>query len=220
MLNFLRITILILVLGPISGPSSVFANEELQKSLEQAREKSEELLKQFKNFQQANANQQQKPTQNTNAMAALNDPKTRRAMTKMLKRYQNMSVEDIEKEILTGSQGTKTHYFFKKYPKSLEFMARTYQDPQAIPRAIEMMDDRDKLKQVGIYMLGTIIISFLLGKIMIRPNMGLMKRLTMRLTRAVMIWGLRGGILVYFYGYYLSPMWRIAKTVFLRNFNV
>lgn len=220
MLNLLRITILILVLGPVFGPSSVSANEELKKSLEDARVKSEELLKQFKSFQEANSNNGKNKGSAPAATPDLNDPKTREAMSKMLKRYQSMSVEEIQNEMLVTTKGTKSHYFFSKYPKLLEFMARIYQDQQAIPRAMEMMDDRDKLKQVGLYMLGTIILSFILGKIMIRPTMGLMKRLTMRMTRTFMIWGLRGGILVYFYGYYLSPMWRISKTVFLRDFNI
>jgi len=203
----------IIGLGLIMSSSPAFANEELQKQMEKLRNQSDSLVKQLNNFQKSQNNVQAKPT-----AVNIDDAQTQRMMKKMLRRYQNMSVEEIKGELLQGSQGTKANQIFRQYPKTLEFMARIYQSKDAIPRALEMRSNMDKLKKVGFFMLGTFIFSFILGKIMIRPAMGLMRRITMGFFKALIVWFLRAGIIVYFYGYYLSPMWDIFDQVFIQDF--
>lgn len=209
--NFLIFILKIMLLGSFFGPSSFASNTDLQKQMKQMQEQSEDLLKQFQNFQNAN----KKPSQKGEKKAKANSKDMSKHINKMLERYRSMDLSEIEAELYKTSQGSKLGVIFDKFPKSLEFMARIYQDQVAIPRMIKMAEDYEKLKHASLYMLGTVLLSYILGKILIRHNMGLGRRFMMRIVRSLCIWSLRFGILGYFYGFYLSPLGRIIKTVFI-----
>lgn len=223
--SHLKLIIFTYLLGSFIGPN-IFADNELSAQMKAAQEKSKQLIEQLQKFQRSQGVQAQASTgedfEESESQAIkpdISNKETQRVFLKMLKRYNRMDLDSIKAEMLHASKGTRTGKVFKDYPKTLDFMARLYQSPDALPRALEMKNDMDKLKDVGLYMLGTIVFGFLLGKLLVRPSMTFMTRVMMGLVKLLIVWGVRGAIIVHFYGYYLDPMWGIFLEVFVPGFG-
>ncbi len=203
MRKFLTILFICLKMGLLCSPS-VFADSANDDSYDELQEQSEEMVDAVKDLQQKYSNKDVKL-----------DPKQMEQTFNLIhEQFKDKSVKDIENDILSQAEGSYLHKFLQKFPKMLTYVATLMKDKEALPKASKIIEDHEKLKTAGLWMLGTFALSFILSKLLIHAGQGIFKRLWMYFLKSSILWGVRIGILVHFYGEYLNPMYKIFKKVF------
>lgn len=214
-----------MIMGLFYGPV-IFASSDLEQEMQDVQKKSENLIKQLKELHGQRKSDQsgsledldtldegskQELTPEQMAMA-------QEQMLEFLKRYHSMSITAIKTQILEAVQKESVRNMMTSYPVILDFMAHMLKDPHAIAQMYKVLDNREMLKNVGLYLLGTLVLSFILGKILLKPGLSFFTRLMRGLFRFSLIWALRVGILVHFYGEYLGPAAKVFNRVVIQDY--
>lgn len=207
--KFVLALLISLKMGLLCSPSVFAQSDIVDETYEELQAQSEEMVDAVKDLQKKYANPD-------SAKDAKIDPKQlEKAFSLIQEQFKEKSVEDIEDDILKQTEGSVLHQILEKFPKLLTYVATLMKDKEALPQASKILHDREKLKEVGLWMLGTFLLGFILKKLLIQSGQGVLKRLSRYFLKSLILWGVRLGILVHFYGEYLNPMYKIFKEVFL-----
>lgn len=197
---------LLIFLGLFLGGPFSFANDadDDVNQLQEQRNNTLKLIDNLKSFQNSNESDQEKVDRIVKEMP----------VKQVLEHYQSMDEQAIKTQLKERMKGSKVSIIFDKYPKSLDFIAALLKDKNAIPELIKMKEDSEGLKHLAFAVIATFILSFIIKVIIDRTSTFLLKRFFYRVCHLFFIWGLRLGILVYFFGSNLKPTYDIALRIF------
>jgi len=95
-------------------------------------------------------------------------------------------------------------------PKLSLFIAYLFKDSEALYELAKIVDNRERLKTFGLWSLGTIVLAFLLKRILRGEHPSFFKWLF----RFTFIYAVRFVLLIGFFGEQFAPSFRIFKKVF------
>ncbi len=128
-----------------------------------------------------------------------------------------MSEADAEKMFLENAKNSPIAKYidvntplFKKY---ITFMVKLTRDPKLFNNLMKIPKDKKKGKHYLIAMLSILIASFLLS-LFEKKGLPWYKRLVKKVLMLVMMLTAQVGVMVYFYGKELKPVFTLAKNVF------
>ncbi|EQC44348.1 hypothetical protein [Bacteriovorax sp. Seq25_V] len=207
--KFVLTLLIFLKMGLLCSPSVFAQSDIVDETYEELQAQSEEMVDAVKDLQKKYANPDAVKKNQI-------DPKQlEKTFALIQEQFRDKTIEDIEADILDQTKGSMLHELLKTFPKLLTFVATLMKDKEALPQASKILHDREKLKEAGLWMLGTFLLSFILKKLLIQSGQGILKRLGRYFLKSLILWGVRIGILVHFYGEYLNPIYKIFKKVFL-----
>lgn len=137
------------------------------------------------------------------------------AIKQINKRYLAMPIELVRKEILGSVENDFLKKAYTNYPSLLTFVARILKTPDALLDAFTTVRNKPLMKKFGLYMLGTLVLSIVLSKLLIKEGQGFIDRFKAILIKSLVIWTARISVLVYFLGSGLSKVWHIFIATFI-----
>lgn len=132
----------------------------------------------------------------------------------LLDHYKDLTVPEIQAEILNAITNKNIKDICIKYPKITIYLAYVLKDKQAVKKFFTLYTETEKLKYLGISLFLTIVVSFILSRILFKTYKGFFNRLLKILFKNIVIWSLRIFAIYYFLGDYLTPFVKIAQKVF------
>jgi hypothetical protein len=122
--------------------------------------------------------------------------------------------EDVKKMIEEGSKGKAAEKLFKKFPKLLDAATDVLRDKEAMPKLIEVLSKKEKLKQYFIIWLTLMVGAWLIKKYLFPPEPNFMRRLFTSLMFSTGVSCISLGVFYIFFSDELAPLLRIL----LRHF--
>ena len=144
-----------------------------------------------------------------------NMPKPSVMFSQVLVMFHDMPDEKLRNMFTGKIEGTFLEQWSNKYPKVLEFFIRLLKDHSALPSMAKIMDDRRKLI---IFFICNIVV-FVVGFIWKRSNRNVEKTyfervIIDRIKYSLAFWGVRIGLVVYFFHQELTPFGQLFKNHF------
>ena len=145
-----------------------------------------------------------------------NMPKPSAMLSQVLVIFQDMPDERLRNMFTGKLEGTFLEKWSNKFPKVLEFFILLLKDQAVLPSMAQMMDDRRKLI---IFFICNIVV-FVVGFIWKRANRNAEKTyferaIIDRIKYSFVFWGVRIGLVVFFFHQELTPFGRLFKDHFL-----
>lgn len=132
-----------------------------------------------------------------------------------LAKFQTLSEQELLKLLKENTSQSKWGPYLDQFPRLSLFSVRLIKDKDAIPSAVKIIENKDKLIWFGGFMISTFLIGFLLERIMRKENRSIVGSIGLYLLRVLILTGVRFAILIYFYGDELRPAGRVFKQTFL-----
>jgi hypothetical protein len=132
-----------------------------------------------------------------------------------LKPLQAQSELAILRQILNNSKGTKNYDLMVQYPKITLYFVRLIKDPEALPFATKILENKKRLINYASLMLCSVIVGFIIRRFIRTKDKSFGKIFLLFLVRLFLMMGLRIGITIYFFGGELYPMYKIFLQTFL-----
>lgn len=136
------------------------------------------------------------------------------AMRVALEPLQKMHENQLVTILRSNTEGSSMAPYIERYPKLTLFAVRLIKEPEALPSLAKIVDDQDKLIRFGGIMLLTILVGFLLKRLMKKEGRSVLEALGFWFFRFLIMTSLRFGILIYFYGKEIEPTFSVAAKTF------
>lgn len=136
------------------------------------------------------------------------------ALKVTLEPLQKMSEKELIAVLKDNTKDSAAAVYIVQYPKLTLFTVRLIKDPEALPNLGRILDRDEQLIQFAGIMVATILVAFLLKRFMRREGRTVLKALSLWFLRFFIISTLRVGLIMYFYGSELSPLFKIATNTF------
>ena len=201
-----------LVLAPVSLASSDYDDDV--DDLQNSRSRTQQMVDDLESFKASNTSSDGTIDYSAMQEKLQNNPSSAK-MQQVLLHYQNMSPEQIKSLLIERAQGTKAQIIYEKAPMLLDFVSELLHDKNAIPNFLRDSKDFEKTKSMVGLMIGTIVIGFIIGFIIKKMNVGFFMRIWLGLFKFSLVWFLRVGVLLHFYGDGLRPMAKIFKRTMI-----
>ncbi len=107
---------------------------------------------------------------------------------------------------------TSAYPYLKDHTKHLVLFARIIQDKNALPSATKIIENKSKLKTFAALLLLTIIIGIIISRVIRTSDKSFLKIFLFFLLRVFLMLGLRLGLVIYFFGEELTPMYDVVKN--------
>lgn len=131
-----------------------------------------------------------------------------------LARLQAMSEEELLKLLKENTKDSKFAPYIEKFPKISILSVKLIKDKDAIPSAVKIIEDRDKLVWFVGIMISTILIGFLLERIMKRKDSSVLGAIGLFFLRVLILTIIRIVIIIVFYGKELGPATKVVNNMF------
>lgn len=132
-----------------------------------------------------------------------------------LAKFQTLSEGELLKLLKENTSQSKWGPYLDQFPRLSLFSVRLIKDKEAIPSAVKIIENKDKLIWFGGVMISTFLIGILLERIMRKENRSIMASIGLYLLRVLILTGIRFAVIIYFYGDELQPAGRVFKQTFL-----
>ncbi|MCO4754893.1 MAG: hypothetical protein KC478_10460 [Bacteriovoracaceae bacterium] len=132
----------------------------------------------------------------------------------MLQQFSNMSDDQVKASMLRGAQGKPQEKFLKNNPKFLNFAAKLFKDPIALPQFAKIIDQRRKLT----FFVGANICVFLFGFFVrkVQKNRNPEKQFTTTMNqfifRQILMNSIRLGVFLAFFHNEVGPLWKVFRS--------
>ena len=136
------------------------------------------------------------------------------ALRVALEPLQRMSEKELVQLLKDNTSGSKASTYIDRFPKLAIFTVRLIKDKDALPNLAKILDDQERLIRFLGIMISTILIAFLLKRLMKRKGRSVVQALSFWFLRFIIISSLRFGILIYFFSSELSPLFSITSKTF------
>lgn len=127
---------------------------------------------------------------------------------------QAMPESELRQLLLDNTKGSSAEEYVARFPKLLNFTVALIRDPVALPKMALIIEDQKRLIRYASLMLFTILFSIILKRFLKKEGRGIIAAVGLWFMRFLIINSLRLGILIYFFGSELTPMFNIAMKVF------
>ena len=134
-----------------------------------------------------------------------------------LARLQAMSEEELLKLLKENTKDSKFAPYIEKFPKISILSVKLIKDKEAIPSAVKIIEDRDKLIWFVGIMISTILIGFLLERIMKRKDSSILGAIGLFLLRVLILTIIRIVVIIVFYGKELGPATKVFQKMFFAS---
>lgn len=135
-------------------------------------------------------------------------------VTFMLGPISALSDEEITKLLKEKNEGSWTKKIFEFEPRLYPLSVAMLKDKEALPMLVSMSEKKDKYIVFFWWMLGTLIFSIILKKVIMNPTMPFFTALFWGLSRFLLINGIRIYIFWYIFAEEITPTIKIVKKVF------
>lgn len=136
------------------------------------------------------------------------------AMKENLKLFHSMSEKEIEKIVRERfSSNPKVHHFLQENPKYVLFLVKLLKDKEAAIKLVEITEQKDKLVQMGLWLLASFVVGFVFSRICKLFTFGFLSWIFFFFVRLIVMTSFRFWIIYHFFGAELAPSVRIAKEV-------
>lgn len=136
-------------------------------------------------------------------------------VTFMLGPISHLSDEEITKILKEKNEGSWTKKIFEYEPRLYPFSVAMLKDKNALPYLVSMSEKKDKFIVFFWWMLGTLVFSIILKKVIMSPTMPFFTALFWGVSRFLLINGIRLYIFWYVFAEELAPTIKIFKRIFL-----
>lgn len=128
---------------------------------------------------------------------------------------QKLSEKELSDMLKENTKGTAAGTYVERFPKMMTIAVRLIKDPEAIPGVVRTVDDQDKLIRFAGLMIATILVGFFLKRLMAKEGRGVLASLGYWFLRSLIMFGLRVGIIVFFYSEELTPAFKVvSRSIF------
>ncbi|MCK6595006.1 MAG: hypothetical protein L6Q33_07400 [Bacteriovoracaceae bacterium] len=138
-------------------------------------------------------------------------------VTFMLGPISLLSDEEITKLLKEKNEGSWTKKIFEFEPRLYPLAVAMLKDKEALPKLVSMSEKKDKFIVFFWWMLGTLVFSIILKKVIMNPTMPFFTALFWGFSRFVLINGIRIFIFWYVFQEELTPTIKIVKKVFFKT---
>lgn len=132
-----------------------------------------------------------------------------------LARLQKLSEEELVKMLKENTRDSKFAPYMDQFPRFTLLTVRLIKDKEAIPSAVKIIEDRDKLVWFGGIMISTFLLGFLLERLMRKEGRSILGSIGLYMFRVLILTGVRLGIIIYFYKDELSPAAKVFSETFM-----
>lgn len=128
---------------------------------------------------------------------------------------QKLSEEELLKLLKENTKESQFGPYLDKFPKLTLFSIKLIKDKEAIPSAVKIAEDKDKLIWFGGVMISTFLLGFLLERMMRKEGRSVLGSIGLYFLRVLILTGVRFAIIGYFYGKELTPAMKVFNETFL-----
>lgn len=132
-----------------------------------------------------------------------------------LEKFQHLSEDELLQLLKENTKDSKWGPYLEQFPRIRLLSVRLIKDKDAIPSAVKIIENKDKLVWFGGWMVSTFILGFILERIMRKEGRGVLASIGLYMVRVLIMTGVRLTIILYFYGTELKPAGRVFKQTFL-----
>lgn len=136
------------------------------------------------------------------------------AIKTTLKPLQKLSEDELLTMLKENTKGTAAGEYVERFPQLMVFTVRLIKDREAIPSFVSVMDDQDRLIRFSGLMIATILVGFFLKRFMKREGRSVAAALGVWFLRSLIMFSLRLGIIIFFFGEELTPAFNVALRTF------
>lgn len=136
-------------------------------------------------------------------------------MRKSLLPLQSQSEKELIKLLLETTRKTEVGTYIDRFPKLAVFTIRLVKDPNALPMLVSILDDMDKVIHFAGLMISTILVAFLLKRLMKREGRPIWKAVGLWFFRFLIMTSLRIAIVFYFFDKQIEGVFKLAYKTFL-----
>lgn len=128
---------------------------------------------------------------------------------------QKLSEPELLKRLDESTKESVVRPYMDQFPNITIFAVRLIKDKESIPSMVKILEDRDRLVWFAGAMLSTILIGFILKRIMHREGRSFFKAVLYFFIRMYIMFALRVAIVYYFYNVELTPAAKVFKATFM-----
>jgi DNA-binding protein H-NS len=132
-----------------------------------------------------------------------------------LEKFQHLSEEELLHLLKENTKDSKWASYLDQFPRIRLLSVRLIKDKDAIPSAVKIIENKDKLVWFGGCLIATFILGFILERLMRKEGRGVLASIGLYMVRVLILTGVRLTIILYFYGEELKPASRVFKQTFL-----
>lgn len=132
-----------------------------------------------------------------------------------LEPLQQLSEEELIKRMDEATKDSSVRPYMNQFPNSTLFAIRLIKDKESIPSMVKIVEDRDRFVWFIGVMLSTIIFGYFLKKFMHREGRPFWKSVLYFFGRMYLLFGIRVGIVIYFFNNELAPAAKVFKKTFI-----
>lgn len=144
----------------------------------------------------------------------LDKMKLSEAMAMAMAPLKKMSSEDMKSMVLEQARGLKYYNLLVQYPKFLSVVIELIRDDRAVPQMVKVIEDKDRLKKFAAVMLCSILLGFVVARVISTKDRNLVKIFSLFIFRVILMMSVRIGIIYYFFSDELGPAFNVVTKVF------
>lgn len=127
---------------------------------------------------------------------------------------QKLSEEELLKLLKENTRESNFAPYIDQFPKITLYCVRLIKDKEAIPSAVKIVENKDKLIWFAGVMISTFLLGFLLERIMRKEGRSLIGSIGLYMLRVAIMTVVRFTILMYFYKTELTPAMKVIEKTF------
>lgn len=137
------------------------------------------------------------------------------SVRQILEPMQKLSEKDLLKLLDDNSKNSKLRPYMDQFPNINIFAVRLIKDEESIPSLVKIIENRERLIRFAGVMLSTLILGFLLKKVMHREGRSFIRSAIYFLFRMYFMFAVRIYIVYFFFSAELAPAAKIFKKTFM-----
>lgn len=132
-----------------------------------------------------------------------------------LEPLQKLSEPELLKRLDENTKDSALRPYMDQFPNITIFAIRLIKDKESLPSMVKILEDRDRLVWFAGAMLSTIILGFILKRIMHREGRSFLKAALYFFIRMYIMFAIRVAIVYYFYSVEFTPAAKVFKATFM-----
>lgn len=132
-----------------------------------------------------------------------------------LEPLQKLSEKDLLKRLDESTKESPARPYMDQFPNITIFAVRLIKDTESIPSMVKILEDKDRLVWFAGAMLSTILLGFILKRLMHREGRSFLKAVLYFVIRMYIMFGIRVAIVYYFYSVEFTPASKVFKATFM-----
>jgi hypothetical protein len=137
------------------------------------------------------------------------------SVARALEPLQKLSEPELLKRLDESTKKSIARPYMDQFPNITIFAVRLIKDKESIPSMVKILEDKDRLVWFAGAMLSTILIGFILKRIMHREGRSFLKAVLYFFIRMYTMFAIRVAIVYYFYSVELTPAAKVFKATFM-----